>query len=116
MMTGISPALVVTPFEQHIKSVKMSQQKIEVLEMSCLSYWGPMTHNCVKECGMIGSGNGLSPARCQASIKNIDDSLSIDPHESISVKLELKQNNFDSYTKWKYHLENGVHLVSASMC
>ena len=80
-----------------------------------LTHWGRMMHICVSNLTIIGSDNGLLPGQCQAIIWTNAGTLLIGPQEQTSMKIQLK---FIHARKsiWKCHLENGGHLVSASMC
>ena len=49
-------------------SLKMANFNISNIAIWHLTHWGRATHICVGELTIIGSDNGLSPARCQAII------------------------------------------------
>ena len=48
-------------------SLHCSKQTLMASDKS-LTHWGRVTHICVSNLAIIGSDNGLSPARCQAII------------------------------------------------
>ena len=63
-----------------------------------LTHWRWVAHIWVSTLTIIGFDNGLWPGRCQAIIWTNAGILLIGP------------------LAWKYRLENGGHLVMASMC
>ena len=66
---------------------------------------------------IIGSDNGLSPGRRQVIIWTNAGIMLIGPSANFSeILIEIYTIHFHSRKCiWKYHLENGGHLVSASM-
>ena len=78
-----------------------------------LNHWGRVTHIL----SIIGSDNGLSPGRRQTIIWTNAGILLIGSLEQTSMKFESKFINFHlRKCISKCRLENGGHLVSASMC
>ena len=73
-----------------------------------------MKHICVSKLYISGSDNGLSPDRRQAIIWTNAGILLIG-----TLGTNFNEILFEIHTRisiWKCRLENGVHLVSASMC
>ena len=76
-----------------------------------------MTHICVSKLSIIGSDNGLSPDRRQAIIWTNAGIFLIGNLKQTSMKFYSKFMHFHSrISLCKCRLENGGHLVSASMC
>ena len=74
-----------------------------------LTHWSQVTHICVSKLTIIGSDNGLSPGRCQASILTnagilLIGPLGTNPHE-ILIEMQifsLKKKHFKmSSAKWR---------------
>ena len=78
-----------------------------------ITHWGQVTHICVGNLTIIGSDNGLSPGRRQAIIWTNAGILSIGTNFSEILIKNLKF--FSRKCIRKCRLENGAHLVSASM-
>ena len=79
-----------------------------------ITQWGRVTHICVSKLNTIGSNNGLSPGRCQAIIWT-DAGIWLNGPLGTNLT-ESKLINFHSRKSiLKCRLENGGHLVSASM-
>ena len=77
-----------------------------------LTHWGRVTHICVSKLSILGSDQATSHYLNQGW--NI---VNWTLKEQTSVKFELKFKYFHSgKCIWKCRLENGGHLVSASMC
>ena len=77
-----------------------------------------MTHICVNKLTIIGSDNGLSPGRRQAIIWTNAGILLIGPLGTnfTEILIEIFKHFHSRKYIWKCRLENGGHLVSASMC
>ena len=86
-------------------------------KMILLTYWGWVTHICVREFTIIGSNNGLSPSRHQAIIWTNAEILLIRPlgtnFSETLIKIHLLSFN---KMHLKYRLRNVGHIVLASMC
>ena len=82
-----------------------------------LTHWGRVTHKCVSKLTIIGSDNGLSPGPRQAIIWTNAGILLIGPLETNFSEILIEIYTF-SFKKihLKCRLENGGHLVSASIC
>ena len=76
---------------------------------SCLTHWGWVTHICVSKLTIIGSDNGLSPARCQAIIWTNDRVLLIGPLGTNFGEILIEFHAFENV--WKM-----TTILSASMC
>ena len=104
-------------FENHMIiyiHVQTDQFRKERMAIS-LTHWGRVTHICVRKLTIIGSDNGLSPGRRQAIIWTNAGILLIGPLGT--MKLQSKFIHFHSRRSiWNCRLEDGGHLVSASMC
>ena len=73
-----------------------------------LTHWSRVTQICVSKLTVIGSGNGLSPGRCQAIIWTYAWILSIGPmvtnFRKVSIKIRIfsfKKVHFEISTKWR---------------
>ena len=86
------------------------------MQLFCvLTHWGRVTHICVCNLTILGSGNGLSPGRRQAIIWTNDRILLIGPW-GINLSRILIEINFHSRKCiWKFSLQNDVYFVLASM-
>ena len=81
-----------------------------------LTHWGRVTHRCVSKLTIISSDNGLSPGRRQAIIWTNAGTMLIGPLGTNFSKSLIGILHFHTRKCiWKC-LENGSHLVSASMC
>ena len=107
----------ITPLLTHLNYCSLAQSHPHVDHG--LTHWGRVTHICISNLAIIGSDNGLPPARRQAIIWNNAGILLIEPlgtkFSEISVKSEFKHFHSRKCT-WKCRLRNGIHFVSASMC
>ena len=81
-----------------------------------LSHWNRVKHICVSKIIIIGSDNGLSPARRRCIIWTNAGILLIGIWEYISKKYWSKLYFHSRKCIWKCRLQNGVYFVSASMC
>ena len=80
-------------------------------------HWGQVTHLCISKLTTIGLDNGLLPGRHQTIIWTMLEYCKLDPSEQTSViSLSKFIHFYSSKCIWKYHLENGGHFVSASIC
>ena len=82
------------------------------------THWGQVMHMCISKVTIIGSGNGLLPGQCQAIIWTKAGILLIKHlRTNFNKKFLSKFIYFHSRKSiWKCRLENGGHIVSASMC
>ena len=82
-----------------------------------LTHWDRVTHICVNKLTIIGSDDGLSTGRRQAIIWTNARILLIEPLGTNFSEILIEILTF-SFKKMhlKCRLENGGHLVSASMC
>ena len=82
-----------------------------------LTHWGRVMHICISILTIIGSDNGLLPGRHQAIIWTNAAILLIGPLGTNFSEILSKSIHFHSRKWiWKCRLENGGHLVPASMC
>ena len=76
-----------------------------------------MTHLCVSKPTIIGSDNGLAPGRRQAIIWSNAGILFIGPLGTNFSEILIEMYKFPLINcMWKCRLENGGHIVWASMC
>ena len=82
-----------------------------------LNHRGRATHVCVNNVTIIGSDNGLSPGRCQATIR-INDGILLTRTLGANFGEIVSEINTFSFKKihLKCRLRNGGNFVSASMC
>ena len=87
-------------------------------EYAWLTHWGRVTHICVGNLTIIGSDNGLSPDRRQTIIwTNVGILLNGPLGTNFSeILIKLLWHFLSRKCVRKCCLENGGHLVSASMC
>ena len=73
---------------------------------------------CVSKLSISGSGNGLSPGQCQATIWSNAVILLIRNLRTNFIEILSEINTFIQSRKciWKCHLRNGSKFASASMC
>ena len=109
--------LIVGAIYTRISIWLIQEVRIEEAYFDTLTHWGRVTHICVGNLTIIGSDNGLSPGRRQAIIWANAGILLIGPLGTNLSEILVKIYIF-SFRKciWKCRLENGGHLVSASMC
>ena len=75
-----------------------------------LTLWCLVTHMWVRKLIIIGSGNGLSPVRPQATSWTNSDLVSIEPLGSNFG--EIRNTNLQSWKCiWKSRMQNGRHFV-----
>ena len=87
---------------------------------SHLTHWGRVTHICVGNLTIIGSGNGLSPGRRQAIIWTNAEILSIGPLGTNFSEISIEINTFSfkkmrlkvSSAKWRPFCL-GLNVLSA---
>ena len=81
------------------------------------THWCWVTHICTSKLTIIGSDNGLSPGRCQATIWTNAGILLIQTLGTNVSEILVKFIYFHgSKCIWICCLRNGGHLVLASMC
>ena len=98
-----------------MRSSNIHQRNID--DLYIVTHWGWVRHICVSKLTIIDSDNGLSPGRRQAIIWTNFEILLIGPSETNISEISIKIYTFPfkkSIGKWR--LENGSHLVPASVC
>ena len=93
----------------HYKCPSYHKKSISHLELD-FTHWDRVTHICVSNLVSIVSDNGLSPGRRQAIILTNAWILLIGPFLSKFIHFHSRK------CISKCRLENGGHVVSASMC
>ena len=82
-----------------------------------LTHWGRVTHIRVGKLTIIDSDNGMSPGRRQAIIKTNAGILLIETLGTNFSEILSEIHTFNSRKFiWKCRLEDGGHIISASMC
>ena len=75
-------------------SRKFGSPSVSVLLVGCICHWGRVTHVCVGNLIIIGSGNGFTPCRCQAIIWTKAMILLIGPLGTNFNEIWLENQNF----------------------
>ena len=96
----------------------ITRSSLESCSTICLTHWGPVRHICVGKLTTIVSDIGLSPGRCQATIKTNAGILLIGPLETnlSEILIRIKKDFIlERKCTCKCRLRNDVYFVSASM-
>ena len=84
--------------------------------LGLLTHCGRVTYICISKLTIIGLDDSISTGRCQAIIWINAGVLLIGPLGTNFYEIWTEIHNLHSRKSiWKSHLENGGHLVSASM-
>ena len=98
---------------------EMNEQVIssDFIALEWLIHWSWVIDKCVSKLTIIGSDNGLSPGRHQAIIWTY---AGISLIWTLGTKFSQILNEIHHYSFrkliWKFHLFNGGHFASATLC
>ena len=84
---------------------------LSYLQMSYLTYWGPVTYICISKLTIIGSDNGLLPSRRQAIIRTNAGILLIDPFGTKFSEILIEIHTF-SFSFKKMYLNTSANLAA----